>query len=79
MSDSVLSAVCLREPVLSFAAGREHVYTKKGISRYGPASLGTSDHPSSIKLGYVGSGLSIASARAWFDRIAEGVRGDGTY
>jgi len=78
MSDSVLSAVCLREPVLSFAAGREPVYTKKGISRYGPASLGTSDHPSSIKLGYVGSGLSIASARAWFDRIAEGVRGDGT-
>src|SRR5256885_3912380 len=75
----VLGSRWLHEPALAFAGNREHVYTKLGLSRFGPASLGQSEHPSTIRLGYVGSGLSIASAKECLTRFAEGVSGDGTH
>jgi len=78
-SKPVLGSRWLHEPVLGFAGEREHVYTKLGLSRFGPASLGQSEHPSTIRLGYVGSGLSIASAKERLTQFAEGVSGDGTY
>lgn len=65
-----------KEPVLAFAGGRWHVDAKTGIARFGPASLGLSRHPSTIRLGFVGSGRSVASARALLDRISVGIRGD---
>lgn len=64
-----------REPVLRFAGEREHVDSKTGIARFGPASLGLDRHPAAIRLGYVGSGKSIASARAWFAITEPGIHG----
>lgn len=70
-----LAADYLQEPKLSFAGDRPHVDSKTGIARWGPASLGQSEHPSSVQLGFVGSGRSIESARKWFEISAEGVSG----
>ena len=63
-----IRAAYLREPVLAFAGDREHVDPKTGIARYGPASLGSPNHPATVRLGYVGTGLSIASAQELLER-----------
>lgn len=65
-----------REPVLGFAGGRVHVDAKTGLARFGPASLGLKRHPAEIRIGFVGSGQSIQSARGLFERAAEGIDGD---
>src|SRR2546430_16911979 len=78
-SKPVLGSRWLHEPVLAFAGEREHVYTKLGLSRFGPASLGQSEHPSTSRLGDVGSGLSIASGRERLTQFAGGGSGGGTY
>jgi hypothetical protein len=66
----------LSEAMLEFAGRAVEIDQKEGIARYGPASLGQSRHPSEIRLGFVGSGQSVASARAWFERVARGVEGE---
>ena len=73
---AAIAANWVGEPALSFAGERRHVDPKTGIARFGPASLGLPRHPDSIRLGYVGSGKSIASAQEWFRRTAHGVAGD---
>lgn len=73
---AVIRAEYCREPVLRFAANREHVDPKTGLARFGPASLGTSRHPSTIRLGYIGSGASIDAARRWFERGESVIPGD---
>jgi hypothetical protein len=71
-----LEARYCREPVLAFAGDRVHVDPKTGIARFGPASLGRPRHPATIRLAYVGTGESIASAQDWFRRTRQGVAGD---
>ena len=66
-----------REPRLRFAGDRLHEDPKTGIARYGPATMGLPRHPASIRLGYVGSGQSVDSAREWFRRAAGGLAGVG--
>jgi hypothetical protein len=66
----------LGEQMLGFAAGALELDQKEGIARYGPATLGESRHPSEIRLGFVGSGESVASARDWFERAARGLQGE---
>lgn len=66
----------LEEPALAFAGDREALDQKEGLARYGPASLGESRHPAEIRLGFIGSGRSIATAQGWFRRAAEGIAGD---
>ncbi len=73
-----LKAEWLSEAALSFAGGREALDQKGGLSAFGPASLGEARHPSAIRLGFIGSGMSIDAAQAWFRRASEGVAGDGT-
>ena len=53
-----------------------HVDAKTGMSRFGPASLGTSRHPAEIRLGYIGSGQSIASAKRFLQRACAGIESD---
>lgn len=71
-----LEARYCREPLLTFAGDRVQVDPKTGIARFGPASLGRPRHPNSIRLAYVGTGKSIASAQEWFRRTRPGVPGD---
>lgn len=71
-----ISVTWRREPVLGFAGGRLHVDAKTGLARFGPASLGLPRHPMEIRIGYVGSGQSIESARQLLERAAKGLSGD---
>jgi len=64
------------EPALEFAGSAVHVDPKTGLARYGPSSLGSESHPRELKLGFVGSGESMASALSWFERTSGGVVGD---
>jgi hypothetical protein len=64
------------EPLLEFAGGSPHVDQKTGLARFGPASLGEPRHPAEIRLGFIGSGPSIASARTWFEQASAGVSGE---
>ena len=64
------------EPVLEFAGDAVHVDQKRGIARYGPATLGLKRHPAQVRLGFLGSGESVASAKAWFERAAAGIEGE---
>ncbi len=74
-STTLIRAAHLREPLLAFAGKRQHVDPKTGIARYGPASLASPGHPATIRIGYVGSGPSIASAQKLVERYAKGVSG----
>ena len=71
-----IRASYIDEPALEFAGGQHELDQKRGLAKYGPASLGTPRHPSAIKLGFIGSGQSVEKARAWFRHAAEGVAGD---
>lgn len=71
-----LDARYLGEPSLRFCAGRLALSQIDGIARFGPHSLDLVRHPSQIRVGIVGSGTSIASARAWLAACANGVTGE---
>lgn len=65
------------EPSLEFASGRLHLCPKRGISIFGPRSLDLGKrHPDVVRVGFVGTGASIDSAKRWLDIAAEGVAGD---
>ena len=66
------------EPPLAFGHGRHHVDIKTGLTLHGPRSLDQpSLHPDTVRVGIVGSGESIGSARRWFESCVGGVEGDG--
>src|SRR6266496_4375067 len=69
----------LGEPELAFASGLTHIDIKVGIPAAGPWSRHQPNHPSSVTAGFVGTGESIAKARAWLTRAAEGIDGDEDY
>jgi len=64
------------EPLLAFGSGGLHVDPKAGVARYGPHSLGTSRHPSSIRIGMIGTAGTCGAAQEWLAEIAEGVTGN---
>src|SRR5437763_11683792 len=65
----------LEEPSLQFGAGREHVFTRTGLALFGPRTLDQAGrHPSEIRVGFVGSGLSIDAARSWIESCLDGVK-----
>ncbi len=67
------------EPTLEFASSRLHLCPKRGISIFGPRSLDMgARHPDSVRVGFIGSGASIDSARRWIDHCANGIDGDAT-
>src|SRR5947209_2258767 len=67
----------LEEPSLLFCGGREHVSARTGIALFGPRSLDMPRrHPSTTKVGLIGSGASIESAYTWVTSCLTGVDGD---
>lgn len=69
----------LGEPNLAFAGGLTHIDPKVGIPAAGPWSRDQPNHPTSITAGFIGTAESVAKARAWLSRAAEGVDGDDDY
>jgi hypothetical protein len=65
------------EPSLEFAGERLHLCPKRGITLFGPRSLDMGQrHPETIRVGLIGTGESIDSARGWLESCSEGVAGD---
>lgn len=65
------------EPSLEFASDRLHLCPKHGITLFGPRSLDMGKrHPETIRVGFIGTGESIESARRWLELCSEGVPGD---
>ena len=80
LTDSALHATLHDEPPLEFACGRLHLSPKLGLTIFGPRSLDLYNrHPDAIRLGFVGSGASTASAKRWIDACSQGVSGEGKY
>jgi hypothetical protein len=66
----------LNEPLLAFAEEQLHVDPKAGIARYGPRSYGRGEHPTSVRVGFIGTAETVTTARTWLETNAEGVSGD---
>ena len=80
LNKSALHATLHPEPPLEFACGRLHLSPKLGLTVFGPRSLDLRDrHPDTIRLGFIGSGASTASAKTWINSCSDGVSGDGQY
>lgn len=79
MKIDVPSARCqlFAEPSLEFASGRLHLCPKRGISIFGPRSLDMSQrHADVVRVGFIGTGETIDSAKRWLESCADGVPGD---
>lgn len=71
------SAEYLKEPLLEFAQGT-HEDPKTGIIEHGPYSLRqSSKHPSTARIGIIGSAESIDSSKQWITDCAGGISGNG--
>lgn len=68
-----LTAKYLGEPQLLFGDGGECVDPRLGISTFGPESLGSSRHPSTIRVGFIGTADTIEATRDWLMAVREGV------
>jgi hypothetical protein len=70
----------LGEPRLIFADGREDIDPKLGISRFGPKSWRPERrHPSSLRVGFIGTPDAIETAQRWLEKSAAGVYGDADH
>lgn len=66
-----------KEPLLCFASGREHVDPKTGLACFGPMSLEPlKRHPTSVRIGFVGTSETVERAEQWISINARGVSGD---
>src|SRR5437899_12042943 len=61
------------EPELEFGAGARHVDVRFGLLNYGPLDLGGALAPKHIKLGFIGSAVSIDGALGWLERCRHGI------
>tara|TARA_R110002049_G_scaffold300015_1_gene490554 strand:+ start:7407 stop:8849 length:1443 start_codon:yes stop_codon:yes gene_type:complete len=67
-----------KEPVIRFGCEREHVSPQVGLSLYGPRLIeDDKQHPSTVRVGFIGSGKSIGLAEQWIEDCSAGVAGDG--
>src|SRR5712691_8301692 len=59
------------EPLLLFGDGKTFIDPKVGLTLYGPLKAGEAKvaTPTSIKVGVVGTGETIAQTNRWIDRI----------
>jgi len=60
------------EPDLAFAGNLTHTDPKVGIPAAGPWSRDQPNHPAAVTAGFIGTAESIAKARIWLARAAEG-------
>jgi len=65
------------EPMLVFGGANLHVNPRSGIARYGPYSHSPRrSHPEQVRVGLVGSAMTIAASTEWLRTTAAGVAGD---
>ncbi len=77
---SLIKSQYISEPSLLFAGGFEHADPRYGIIASGPKSYDPLDrHPSSVRIGFIGTAESIETAQNWLQRGAAGVDGDENY
>jgi hypothetical protein len=77
LTTPALSCQYLEEPLLCFADGQLHIDPKQGILQFGPKSYKPSKrHPSSVRVGFIGSAESIDMAHQWLIKNQQGVSGD---
>lgn len=68
LDDPKLCATLLEEPPLEFACARLHLSPKHGLTVFGPRSLDMRErHPEAVRLAFIGSGQSVASAKTRLD------------
>lgn len=65
----------IEEPRLVFANGGMHEDPKEGIRRHGPKTYGTTAHPSSIRIGFVGTPETIDLAQKWCETCLAQITG----
>jgi len=63
----------LGEPQLLFADGGECVDPRLGISTFGPESFGSSRHPSTIRIGFIGTADTIDASKEWLRHVSQGI------
>ena len=80
LANARLHTTLLEEPPLEFACARLHLSPKHGLTVFGPRSLDMRErHPETIRLAFIGSGPSVASAKDWLDSCSGGVSGEGKF
>lgn len=75
-----MSCQYLDEPLLCFADGNQHIDPKLGIFKFGPKSYKPrKGHPSTVRVGFIGSAETIDAAKQWMETNADGVSGESKY
>lgn len=65
----------LPEPNLLFANGSKTTDPKEGLSLYGPYGLTSGEHPDRIRVGFVGTEITINQARVWIEKCVNFISG----
>src|SRR5437870_812832 len=77
MTSASLSAGYIPEPLLVFGGSNLHVNPRSGIARYGPLSYSPRrSHPNQVRVGVIGSALTVTASTEWLRAMAAGVGGD---
>jgi hypothetical protein len=63
----------LKEPLLEFGNGQLDTIPQRGLSLFGPYDVGRPTHPSSIKMGIIGTSRGINRFLRFYDRISGNV------
>lgn len=68
------------EPLLLFGENGMHIDPKAGIARYGPRSFAPMRrHPSTVRVGFIGTADTIEKSQHWLEESSYGVRGDSKH
>ena len=66
------------EPFVKFGCERVHVSPQVGLSLFGPRHVENDEkHPSSVRVGMIGTGTTMGLAEQWIEDCSDGVAGDG--
>src|SRR5262249_503041 len=63
----------INEPDLEFARGGYHIDVRYGITQFGPLDFSEPTAPVQLRVGLVGTDLTIDAFRRWLERCKDGV------
>jgi hypothetical protein len=63
----------IEEPALEFFGGFRHVDIRYGLMDYGPIDLGADRAPQQIRIGLIGTPLTIENVKAWLKEAGSGL------
>ncbi len=63
----------LQEPDLEFGSGGTHIDVRFGISQFGPLDLGDTRAPTQLRVGLVGTDITIDAMMSWLERCKSGI------